>query len=497
MVKLQRVSSAALRIKFTKLTTFSRLDFDPEDIGNGRASDSDSDGSIESDDGQARTHYEAVGKSKLRKPREQELGPQYAGAKVSRDALNQSDEDDFGNNGSGSDEETGSFGETDEEFEQGSGEEDFDDAENSLDADDHEDVSESDVPQPLGRSNGISSKTAALADVVQQTQQTAVQSLAQAAQTDVEKGNAVKKQRSTFNALLNTRMRLQKGLVTANTLPTISNANIVSATDREIIESAEKAALSLLNRISAMRTSLAGTKRHFSATLETSTADIHSHMQSLEASNATDRKAILTRWAQKTQATTATLPKVSKLRETPAASQQPFVDMLDSQLSVSNMARLVSRSRTPRSCAPVQAEASKDEDSAVYDDADWYALLLRDLVESKMGESGVSTGDRGADGAMPTAAAVDALRRQAKTHRANVDVKASKGRKLRYTVQEKIQNFMAPEDRTTWEDQQVTKLFGSLLGKRVAGGLDEDVEMEEEDHEDEDAEAEPLRLFAG
>lgn len=469
------------------------VDFDIEDIENGRASDSDSDGSIEGDDDQATSHYQDVGKSKLRKPREEELGPRYAGAKVSRDALNQSDEEDSGVGGSDSEEELDEF-----EGNMGSSEEDFDDVDRFLDqdegsTDDDEDGTDGEErPSDLedsrksGKPNGLSSKTAALANIVQQSQQAAVQNLAQTAQTDVEKGNAVKKQRSTFNTLLNTRMRLQKGLVAANTLPTLSTAEIVSDSDREVIESAEQAALTLFNRISSMRSSLAGTKRSFCVALETPTDDIHAHIQSLEKSSAADRKAILTRWAQKTQSTAA----VSKLRDTAAPSQQPFVDMLDSQLSISNMSRLVSRSRIPRSCAPVQAESSKDEDPAIYDDADWYALLLRDLVESKMGESTAESGDRGANGVMPTAASVDALRRQAKTHRANVDVKASKGRKLRYTVQEKIQNFMAPEDRTTWGEHEVNKLFGGLLGKRVEGGLEEDVEAEDEDENvDEDAEA--------
>lgn len=48
-----------------------------------------------------------------------------------------------------------------------------------------------------------------------------------------------------------------------------------------------------------------------------------------------------------------------------------------------------------------------------------------------------------------------------------VDTKASKGRKMRYTVHEKLQNFMAPEDRGAWGERQRGELFGSLLGARV------------------------------
>lgn len=45
-----------------------------------------------------------------------------------------------------------------------------------------------------------------------------------------------------------------------------------------------------------------------------------------------------------------------------------------------------------------------------------------------------------------------------------VDTKASKGRKLRYTVHEKLQNFMVPIPRATWHDEQIDEFFVSLLG---------------------------------
>jgi protein AATF/BFR2 len=49
-----------------------------------------------------------------------------------------------------------------------------------------------------------------------------------------------------------------------------------------------------------------------------------------------------------------------------------------------------------------------------------------------------------------------------------VDTKASKGRKLRYHVHEKLLNFMAPEPRGTWHESMVEELFGSLFGVKLA-----------------------------
>ena len=56
--------------------------------------------------------------------------------------------------------------------------------------------------------------------------------------------------------------------------------------------------------------------------------------------------------------------------------------------------------------------------------------------------------------------------REAKTKR-HVDTRASKDRKMRYTVQEKLQNFMVPEDRGMWGKRQTDELFGSLLGAQM------------------------------
>jgi len=69
-------------------------DFDPEaDIPE---SDSDASGDDEQEDKDAgaREHYAPVGKSKLRKPKEVALGPQYSGSRVTRDAIEDEEDDD-------------------------------------------------------------------------------------------------------------------------------------------------------------------------------------------------------------------------------------------------------------------------------------------------------------------------------------------------------------------------------------------------------------------
>lgn len=126
------------------------------------------------------------------------------------------------------------------------------------------------------------------------------------------------------------------------------------------------------------------------------------------------------------------------------------------------------------------------EDPNIYDDGNFYQLLLKELVDQRRVES--LTAPSGAGDMGKTWVAV----KEAKTKK-NVDTKASKGRKMRFTVHEKLQNFMAPEDRTQWEPERIDRFFGTLLGQKMTLGEDE-VESEEEDGVV-DAEEQGLMLF--
>ena len=48
-----------------------------------------------------------------------------------------------------------------------------------------------------------------------------------------------------------------------------------------------------------------------------------------------------------------------------------------------------------------------------------------------------------------------------------VDVKATKGRRLRYTVHPKLVNYMAPQPGTVMTEEAVTELYNSLFGKKI------------------------------
>lgn len=56
---------------------------------------------------------------------------------------------------------------------------------------------------------------------------------------------------------------------------------------------------------------------------------------------------------------------------------------------------------------------------------------------------------------------------------------------MRYTVHEKLQNFMAPVDRGSWGERQRGELFRGLLGRKIALGEGEDEEGKGDEDGDE------------
>ncbi|KAF5985680.1 Che-1-like protein [Fusarium bulbicola] len=523
-------------------------DYDPE--ANVEVSE-DGSGSEESEDENVGTeHYVSVGKSKLRKQEGLSLGPQYRGSRVSRDALEEESESEDENE----DEESGdeqfddpetadlardeaeandseiesddALGESDEERfkeftfrgsskpkkpankrataadymsssdeggvgvgddEDDESESDEDDMDDGLDAlvdgdkgseaesdedDDEEgsgeeeeeeddDDSESDEEESEAKAKNAKPMMAALST-----------------RPDVDKGLAIRQQRKAYDGLLNIRIRLQKALIAANTFDALDTD---PEPESEPYEAAEEAAIKLLNTISSLKDnfgpSRAGEKRKRELNVSMATSEIWEQLQAEEQRSMKSREDRLEKWSRKVQSVNVTAPKGLESRN------KTLVSALKEQL-IDPDNRLAKRSRVPRSCAPAQVAKGASENYNIYDDADFYQVLLKELVDQRTveGSSGA-----GAGAAVPTVvltAATDVKSRK------NVDRKASKGRKMRFTVHEKLQNFMAPEDRRAWEQGAIDRFFGTLFGRKMQ--LNED---ESEDDMDVDVEEAGLRLF--
>lgn len=292
---------------------------------------------------------------------------------------------------------------------------------------------------------------------------------------DAEKGMAIQKQRKMYDGLLNLRIRLQKALVAANTFSVLDDE---TDSDTEPYEAAEVAAIKLLNTISDMKENFGthGTsgKRKRELEISTSSEDIWAQLQDEEEHATKYREDRLEKWSRKVQSVNVTVTKAL------GARNKTLVDALQDQLNNPDN-RLIKRTKIARSCAPAQAAKKITDDENIYDDADFYQVLLKELVEQ-----------RTVDGANSGAAAVPSVVLTAAKDskpRKVVDRKASKGRKMRFTVHEKLQNFMAPEDRRNWETEAIDRFFGTLFGRKL--------ELNEEESDDEESEPmdEDFRIF--
>ncbi|KAF4247768.1 hypothetical protein CNMCM8980_006991 [Aspergillus fumigatiaffinis] len=546
-------------------------DFDPEDLERA-GPDSDDEGAEAADPNAGREHYQAVGKARLRKQDPINLGKQYAGSKISRDALEaESDDDPF--RARSSDEEDGSEDEDEEDSELGSDEDEDaseeseeerprkskssgkngkrqvkelevssdeedgegmdtdgseeiegseDDSEDGFDEDDmggefssddddeedHDDEDDEDEDEETDNRKVRFEKTSKSDDreelrrLMSSDQKTIAATISQAAKADAAKGRAVKQQRATFDALLNARIKLQKGLTAVNQLSIAAKGSDEKPNlDGEAIKSAESAALALWSTLENLRLALADAqtqdeskkrKRPSAVSVATSSDSLWKRMADLESDAVAHRRAVLDKWSLKVRGSTAALPNArGKLLGASAASQQTITAVIDAQVASETGDRAAKRRRN-----------SSDEGlEPVYDDTVFYQSLLRDLVEQRMSSSDAIT--NGLDTLhlqLPSRQGIHPITgmRKDKVKR-DVDTRASKGRKMRFDVHEKLQNFMAPEDRGTWTATAREEFFASLLGKTASGllreGDDEDASAAEES--DEDREEVGLRLFRG
>ncbi|XMA09387.1 hypothetical protein WAI453_002178 [Rhynchosporium graminicola] len=544
--------------KIANLGKFTSKDFDPEeDVEAQSTGDSESEES--EGDLVGTEHYVKVGKSKLRKPEEVPLGPEYSGSRISREALLNDDEDegvsrsdleeddeldtpfadpensdldldadedgeidsdealgdsdeekfkDFTFRGSGrprepsnrkrptasdfmSDSEDDNAGvaanldkydepETDEDVlnvsdQHQDGSEDNTNSEGHAEQDDKEDEeSGSDDDAESEEDEDEDERRTELRKIMGEEQQSVVASITQAAKADAAKGNAVREQRKAFDSLLSIRISLQKALVASNSMTTVDE-KVIEDSSNQPYEAAEEAAIKLWNTLDSLRTQLSnaggaktGQKRKRGIEISTSSSNIWDRMQASEVAVIDNRQTTLEKWSSKVRGTTS-LPISRKLN--PSAPQQSITSVLQDQLASSE--HLIAKTKIPRACAPIQRDAKLTEDANIYDDGNFYQMLLKELVDQRRTES------------LTAPAAGKALQwtavKEVKT-RKNVDTKASKGRKMRFTIHEKLQNFMAPEDRTSWRPEAVELFFGNLLGQKMNLGEDNegDAEMEDE-----------------
>ncbi|KAF9996059.1 hypothetical protein BGZ65_008333 [Modicella reniformis] len=406
---------------------------------------------------------------------------------------------------------------------------DDDDDDSDESEDDDEDEDDEDGFGNFSRS-GItetSEETQKELQKIQQDERELLQSMTKSVTDDVEKGVHVKAQLSLWEILLDTRIRLQKPVSLINTFPQPSIYDEFLTNDSaEPLEESKHNLRSLIDTLITVRTSLfrnlpdvkvpKSNKRQLSDLEDENARNLDDDawqtkawkdIEALDGGWRSYRNNTLEKWSNKVQIASG-IPLNKKFK----AMNQGITTQI-SQTMV-DKERLVKRTQLKRSeyhilgAVPETKEEDDDDkmtekppkvnkldahlsnhDEEIFDDTDFYQQLLRELIESRM-----------VDNDDPTATGMRwAALRQTKQSKKQVDTKASKGRRLRYHVHEKLQSFMAPVPAGTWHEEMVEELFSSLLGRKDGSLGDEDDENSKEEEEEEEAqegfEDDGLRIF--
>ncbi|KAI8922157.1 apoptosis-antagonizing transcription factor [Powellomyces hirtus] len=411
--------------------------------------------------------------------------------------------------------------EDDEEAEEdiGQGDDDDDDDNHSDEDDDEEedeegedDDDEEDDEEPAGRDGRSEARLAKELEQLEVEEKKLIKTMSASAKSDVEKGHHVRAQITLWDGLLDSRIRIQRAVTVANRFP---QPDIYSAfhsaseeTQTSVAETSEEL-VSLVDDLLDLRTALISQNSHIlpsysagalpsasskhlsippfdeasglstslkrkrdhgdpSALLETVWADI----RPLDTQFKAYRDQTIDKWNSKVQVA-AGIPLQKKFK----AINQTVVSQINQILS--DKPRLIKRSQLRRSdhlplgqSAPATAlgddtgDLQTDDahlanyDEEIFDDGDYYQQLLKELIESRITDS-----DDAILNGLKWAHFKSMKNKDKKKKR--VDTKASKGRKVRFHVHDKLQNYMAPEPRGTWHDSMIDELFAGLLGQNA------------------------------
>jgi protein AATF/BFR2 len=337
---------------------------------------------------------------------------------------------------------------------------------------DYSEEEEGDDDDDEGSEEEDDSDTIAQLQQFQNQEKELIQNLHKNTVQDSDKGKHVLNQLKLWENTLGIRIQFQKIAQSINQLP-ISNDD--DELDWNVSDHQETVdgLVNLINQLNTLRLDLALKsvseenkfegleKRSFESTEKD---DLWNDISSLYEIFSQHHEGIVDKWHSKVQLGN-TLPLQKKFRSLDQSiSQQVDQMMMDSD-------RLITRSRTNRSNQPIIGYTGDvNEIEQIYDDGDFYQQLLREFIESRMT-------DHDANGV--------GLRWMA-TKRAKqrkvVDTKASKGRKLRYQVHDKLENFMVPIHDGTWHESKIDELFGSLLGNKFT--LSDDANKDDDNVED-------------
>ena len=378
-----------------------------------------------------------------------------------------------------------------------SDEDDDDDSGADVDVDDDDDesqeASDDDDDDDDGDGGDLAAELAAF-----RREEAEANRLAAAKSQNAVKGAAVRRQNEVWEKALQTRIVLQRGLNASAKMPTPTYWRALAKADGEVkpaMATCAAAARGALDALCSLQAALidgnpaiaeaagegvgGGKKRKASSAmaavskfglLASPASEVWENVDSVYQRFAAFRDVSIDRWHRKAQ---VQVGKMSAGGSVGGGEMRAFNQSVSAQVASAMRIpdRLVRKSQPPAHLAPkrlgepegtekaaptgdrtedidaddleaaARAEARVEE---IYDDADFYEQVLKEFLESA-----------GAAAGLAAAASKPAKRRKV------VDRRASKGRKLRYHVQQKLVNFCAPVELEV--PQWAEKIFGQLF----------------------------------
>ncbi|XP_016985791.1 protein Aatf [Drosophila rhopaloa] len=280
-------------------------------------------------------------------------------------------------------------------------------------------------------------------------------------QAEIQKGLCVQNQLRIWERLLELRINTQKFTSKANQLPgpeTLQKMGSHNDELQSVLSEAQERSSKLLQQLLALQSALhqQNSEMRKSVKRKQPSEDseipakrfgsvLHNNFQQMTGY----RNEVLLKWDDRTKLLT---PGAGVKRKS-LQEDYDIIKKIDSALA--NREALVEKSQTPKSN---QAEQQENEPvqplKHIYDDSDFYHQQLRELIEYKASSS--------SNMSEITKQFVE-LQKLRQKMKKKVDTRASKGRKLRYVVHNKLINFMAPNEGSDWTESSKSELYKSLF----------------------------------
>ncbi|WJX38048.1 hypothetical protein P8452_25746 [Trifolium repens] len=293
---------------------------------------------------------------------------------------------------------------------------------------------------------------------------------------DLLKGQAVKSQKALWYKILELRFLLQKPFSSSNRLPQesiktsfcesddtvrVAYSDLITSS-KETLDSILELQKALIAKNPSITQTINGSEKsskdlEVSNDLDDNLDKEWSQISRMQNSMAAFRDKSINKWQRMTQVTTGAAAIKGKLHAfNQDISHQVAAYMRDPSRMIKQMQLRRSAVKILGSAADVnnssnEAETHADGDPELLDDSEFYQQLLKEFFETVDPSSSEK--------------AFYALKRMQTKKRKIVDRRASKSRKIRYNVHEKIVNFMAPQPANI--PPMAPMLFEDLFGLKT------------------------------